>query len=59
MEVRTWLSNALKKEEEIWTSNKPEIIDGCYFSNLALDVIPVRTILDSQTFFMTYMTVCL
>ncbi|MCI4389394.1 hypothetical protein PGIGA_G00097460 [Pangasianodon gigas] len=42
VEVRTWLSNALKKEEEIWqTSNKPELIDGCYFSNLALDVIPI------------------
>lgn len=46
MEVRTWLSNALKKEEEIWrTDSKPDCIDGFYFSNLALDVIPVRTIL--------------
>lgn len=42
VEVRTWLSNALKKEEEIWqTSNKPQLIDGFYFSNLALDVIPI------------------
>ncbi|MCJ8743656.1 hypothetical protein PDJAM_G00096710 [Pangasius djambal] len=42
VEVRTWLFNALKKEEEIWqTSNKPELIDGCYFSNLALDLIPI------------------
>ncbi|KAG7316644.1 hypothetical protein KOW79_020185 [Hemibagrus wyckioides] len=42
LEVRKWLSNAHKKEEEIWqTCNKPELIDGCYFSNLALDVIPI------------------
>ncbi|KAK3516675.1 hypothetical protein QTP70_021988 [Hemibagrus guttatus] len=41
-EVKKWLSNALKKEEEIWqTNNKPELIDGCHFSNLALDVIPI------------------
>lgn len=46
MQVRTWLSNALKKEEESWQlTNKLEQIDGCYFSNLALDVIPVRAIL--------------
>ncbi|XP_072552502.1 tumor necrosis factor alpha-induced protein 2-like isoform X2 [Salminus brasiliensis] len=39
-EVRTWLSNALKKEEELWQSDeKPEQIDGYYISNLALDII--------------------
>ncbi|KAF7690220.1 tumor necrosis factor alpha-induced protein 2a isoform X1 [Silurus meridionalis] len=42
VEVSKWLSNALKKEEEMWqTSVKPELIDGCYFSNLAIDVIPI------------------
>ncbi|XP_027005227.2 tumor necrosis factor alpha-induced protein 2-like [Tachysurus fulvidraco] len=42
MEVRTWLSNALKKEEEIWqTSNKPALIDGFPISTLAVDLIPI------------------
>ncbi|TSK58100.1 Tumor necrosis factor alpha-induced protein 2 [Bagarius yarrelli] len=42
MEVRTWLSNALEKEKEFWqTSNKPELIDGCHFSHLAVDVIAI------------------
>uniref|UniRef100_W5LIV5 Tumor necrosis factor, alpha-induced protein 2a n=1 Tax=Astyanax mexicanus TaxID=7994 RepID=W5LIV5_ASTMX len=39
-EVRTWFSTALKKEEEQWQSNKrPELFDGYYISNLALDII--------------------
>ncbi|KAI4872742.1 hypothetical protein NFI96_026975, partial [Prochilodus magdalenae] len=39
-EVRTWLSNALKKEEEYWqTDKKPEMMDNYYISNIAVDVI--------------------
>ncbi|XP_036437542.1 tumor necrosis factor alpha-induced protein 2-like [Colossoma macropomum] len=39
-EVRTWLSSALKKEEEHWqTDEKPELMDNYYISHLALDVI--------------------
>ncbi|KAF5906537.1 tumor necrosis factor alpha-induced protein 2-like, partial [Clarias magur] len=42
VEVGTWLTNALKKEEEIWQkSDKLELFDGCFFSNLAVDVIPI------------------
>ncbi|XP_053345002.1 tumor necrosis factor alpha-induced protein 2a [Clarias gariepinus] len=41
-EILTWLTNALKKEEEIWQkSDKLELFDGCFFSNLAVDVIPI------------------
>ncbi|XP_041721312.1 tumor necrosis factor alpha-induced protein 2 isoform X1 [Coregonus clupeaformis] len=55
--VRTWLSNALSKEEEGWLSGKsPELIDGYCFSPLAIDVIQAvdgsmreaRTILGSE-----------
>lgn len=41
--VKSWLSTALKKEEESWLSGKiPELIDHYYFSPLAIDVIQVR-----------------
>ncbi|KAK1795907.1 hypothetical protein P4O66_009019 [Electrophorus voltai] len=39
-DVRTWLSNGLKKEVESWKNDKvPELIDGYFFSYLALDII--------------------
>ncbi|XP_037607368.1 tumor necrosis factor alpha-induced protein 2-like isoform X3 [Sebastes umbrosus] len=38
--VKLWLNTALTKEEESWLSGqKPELIDQCYFSPLAIDVI--------------------
>uniref|UniRef100_A0A668VSG5 Uncharacterized protein n=1 Tax=Oreochromis aureus TaxID=47969 RepID=A0A668VSG5_OREAU len=41
--VKLWLNTALKKEQENWLSGRtPEIIDGYYFSPLAVDVIQVR-----------------
>uniref|UniRef100_A0AAY5F4Q8 Exocyst complex component 3 n=1 Tax=Electrophorus electricus TaxID=8005 RepID=A0AAY5F4Q8_ELEEL len=41
-DVRTWLSNGLKKEVESWKNDKvPELIDGYFFSYLALDIINV------------------
>ncbi|XP_039873216.1 tumor necrosis factor alpha-induced protein 2-like isoform X2 [Simochromis diagramma] len=42
--VKLWLNTALKKEQENWLSGRtPEIIDGYYFSCLAVDVIQVMT----------------
>ncbi|XP_051511935.1 tumor necrosis factor alpha-induced protein 2-like isoform X2 [Myxocyprinus asiaticus] len=41
-EVTKWLSNALEKEVIKWIDGtEPELMDGCYFSNLAVDVIPL------------------
>ncbi|XP_026089265.1 tumor necrosis factor alpha-induced protein 2-like isoform X2 [Carassius auratus] len=41
-EIRNWLSNALEKEAEKWSDGiEPELMDGYYFSNLAIDVLPL------------------
>ncbi|XP_051500727.1 tumor necrosis factor alpha-induced protein 2-like isoform X2 [Myxocyprinus asiaticus] len=56
-EVAKWLSNALEKEVKKWSDGtEPDLFDGCYFSSLAVDVIPlvygtvreVKTILSSE-----------
>ncbi|KAK7133274.1 hypothetical protein R3I94_015220 [Phoxinus phoxinus] len=39
-EIRKWLSNALETEVKKWSDGfDPEIMDGYYFSNLAVDVL--------------------
>ncbi|XP_056337202.1 tumor necrosis factor alpha-induced protein 2a isoform X1 [Danio aesculapii] len=41
-EVRSWLSNAFEKEVDKWSDGyEPELIEGCYFGNLAVDVLPL------------------
>lgn len=41
-EVRNWLSNAFDKEVDKWSDGfEPELIEGCYFGNLAVDVLPL------------------
>ncbi|XP_067273186.1 tumor necrosis factor alpha-induced protein 2a isoform X2 [Pseudorasbora parva] len=41
-EVRKWLSNALENEVKKWSDGfEPEIMDGYYFSSLAVDVLPL------------------
>ncbi|XP_026089263.1 tumor necrosis factor alpha-induced protein 2-like isoform X2 [Carassius auratus] len=41
-EIRNWLSNALEKEAEKWSDGiEPELMDGYYFSSLAVDVLPL------------------
>ncbi|XDV41941.1 hypothetical protein PO909_010713 [Leuciscus waleckii] len=41
-EIRKWLSNVLEKEVKKWSDGlDPEIMDGYYFSNLAVDVLPL------------------
>lgn len=41
-EVKAWMSNALKLQEEDWQANKkPELIDEYYVCHLHLDVIGV------------------
>lgn len=48
--MKTWLNAALKKEENGWLNGgTPELIDRCYFSPLAMDVIQVNRHL-SRTF---------
>ncbi|KAJ8410389.1 hypothetical protein AAFF_G00203700, partial [Aldrovandia affinis] len=39
-QVKVWVSNALRKEEDSWRSGPlPELISDYYFSNIAIDVI--------------------
>ncbi|XP_043075858.1 tumor necrosis factor alpha-induced protein 2a isoform X3 [Puntigrus tetrazona] len=41
-EIRKWLSNAFEKEVKKWSDDiEPELMDGYYFSNFALDVLPL------------------
>ncbi|XP_059354877.1 tumor necrosis factor alpha-induced protein 2-like isoform X1 [Carassius carassius] len=41
-EIRNWLSNALEKEVKKWSDGiEPELMDGYYFSSLAVDVLPL------------------
>ncbi|XP_039549238.1 tumor necrosis factor alpha-induced protein 2a isoform X2 [Pimephales promelas] len=41
-EIRKWLVTALEKEEKNFCDDfDPEIMDGYYFSNLAIDVLPL------------------
>lgn len=41
-EVRKWLSIAFEKEVKKWSDDiEPELMDGYYFSNFAVDVLPV------------------
>ncbi|XP_073672488.1 tumor necrosis factor alpha-induced protein 2-like [Garra rufa] len=41
-EVRKWLCTAFEKEEKKWIDGiEPELMDGYYFSNLAVDVLPL------------------
>ncbi len=41
-EVRMWLSNAFEKEVKKWSEGiEPELMDGYYFSNFAVDILPV------------------
>ncbi|XP_059369018.1 tumor necrosis factor alpha-induced protein 2-like [Carassius carassius] len=41
-EIRKWLSNALEKEVKKWSDDiEPELMDGYYFSNFAVDVLPL------------------
>ncbi|XP_048064301.1 tumor necrosis factor alpha-induced protein 2-like isoform X1 [Megalobrama amblycephala] len=41
-EIRKWLSNAFEKEVKKWNDGiEPEIMDGYYSSNLAVDVLPL------------------
>uniref|UniRef100_A0A8C2D6K0 Tumor necrosis factor alpha-induced protein 2-like n=1 Tax=Cyprinus carpio TaxID=7962 RepID=A0A8C2D6K0_CYPCA len=56
-EIRKWLSNAFEKEVKKWSDDiEPELMDGYYFSNFALDVLPlvdgavkdVNTLLSSE-----------
>ncbi|XP_058612587.1 tumor necrosis factor alpha-induced protein 2a isoform X2 [Onychostoma macrolepis] len=56
-EVRKWLSNAFEKEVKKWSDDiEPELMDGYYFSNFAVDVLPlvdgavkdVNTLLSSE-----------
>ncbi|XP_041831417.1 tumor necrosis factor alpha-induced protein 2a isoform X3 [Melanotaenia boesemani] len=43
-QVKLWLNTALRKEEMSWLSgNTPELIDGYFFSSLAVDVIQVMS----------------
>ncbi len=37
-----WLSNAFEKEVKKWSEGiEPELMDGYYFSNFAVDILPV------------------
>uniref|UniRef100_A0A671Q3E8 Tumor necrosis factor alpha-induced protein 2-like n=1 Tax=Sinocyclocheilus anshuiensis TaxID=1608454 RepID=A0A671Q3E8_9TELE len=41
-EIRKWLSNAFEKEVKKWSDDiEPELMDGYYFSNFAVDVLPL------------------
>ncbi|XP_016415920.1 tumor necrosis factor alpha-induced protein 2-like [Sinocyclocheilus rhinocerous] len=41
-EIRNWLSNAFEKEVKKWSDGiEPELMDGYYFNNLAVDVLPL------------------
>ncbi|XP_077075712.1 tumor necrosis factor alpha-induced protein 2a isoform X3 [Siphateles boraxobius] len=41
-EIKKWLSNALEKEVKQWSDGfDPQIMDGYYFSNLAVDALPL------------------
>uniref|UniRef100_A0A672QM10 Tumor necrosis factor, alpha-induced protein 2a n=1 Tax=Sinocyclocheilus grahami TaxID=75366 RepID=A0A672QM10_SINGR len=41
-ELRKWLSNAFEKEVKKWSDDiEPELMDGYYFSNFAVDVLPL------------------
>ncbi|XP_073672746.1 tumor necrosis factor alpha-induced protein 2-like [Garra rufa] len=41
-EVRKWLCTAFEKEEKKWIDGiEPELMDGYYFSNFAVDVLPL------------------
>ncbi|KAL1254582.1 hypothetical protein QQF64_016811 [Cirrhinus molitorella] len=41
-EITKWLSTAFEKEVNKWShSIEPELMDGYYFSNLAVDVLPL------------------
>ncbi|XP_065113329.1 tumor necrosis factor alpha-induced protein 2-like isoform X2 [Paramisgurnus dabryanus] len=41
-EVRKWLSNAFGKEFRKWSDGiEPQLMDGVYFSSLAVDILPL------------------
>ncbi|KAA0708755.1 Tumor necrosis factor alpha-induced protein 2 [Triplophysa tibetana] len=57
-EVKKWLSNASEKEMKRWADGmEPELLDGYYFSDLAVTVIPlihsavtdIKTIMGSES----------
>ncbi|KAL0963167.1 hypothetical protein UPYG_G00350610 [Umbra pygmaea] len=57
VQVQTWVSKALSKEEESWRSGKmPDLTDNYYFCHLAIDVIQIvngamteaRTVLSAE-----------
>ncbi|KPP74316.1 hypothetical protein Z043_106528, partial [Scleropages formosus] len=40
--LNTWTSNALKNEEDsCLKGNLPDVFDGCYFTNIAIDVVEI------------------